>query len=246
MLIFVHIPKTAGSSVNKTLESVFESGVSHVEASIENPDFQKQVATCDWISGHVTRVAFDKALNLGEPPVYLAFLRSPTEQLIFHIKWQFAIFDKGKEFFLSHPLRNQIISLEAMSVNYRDTSSIIAFIEKHRGMFLNFQCNYILSDMSVRLTKDIVRSDASHFQLLGTTERIYATLPKLFLEIAGSGSGALALKEERENTNSNRYFDEEVFRGLKLSEYLTEHNARDKMLYDMVKNEIEPRFLERH
>lgn len=235
MLIFVHIPKTAGSSVNRTLEATLGYGLSHVEAHINKPNFSELIEECNWLSGHVVRQGFTEKLSYLDNIKYFTFLRSPTEQLISHIKWQFAIFDKGRKFFLSHPLRNQIIALEAMNIDYNKPSEIIDFLSRYRGLFLNFQSQYILSDPKRKIDSDVVKEECSFFSAIGTTQNMYKVLSKLL---------DADLPEKRENENKETYFNENVFFEREVSDFIKEHNARDTFIYNIVKNEIEPKFLD--
>jgi hypothetical protein len=212
-------------------------GISHIEAHIGKPNFTEVISDCNWISGHVVRATFEENLASIESKKYFTFVRSPTEQLISHIKWQFAIFDKGKKFFLSHPLKNQIIALEAMNLNYENPSEVIGFLDRYRGLFLNFQSQYILSNPKVRLSADTVKEECSFFSMIGTTSNAYKLL---------SGFLGLDLREKRENENKESYFNEKVFYDNDISSFISEHNARDTFIYNIVKNEIEPRFMEEY
>lgn len=235
MYVFIHIPKTAGSSVNRTLRRSVGPGKDHVESMIRNQDFAGLTNNYRWISGHVTRAAFGKLLH-GVDAKYFTFLREPTEQIVSHLRWQFAIFHKGKEFFSAHPVKNQQIALEAMAIDFSNAEQVIEFMRKYHQLFLNFQSKYILSDLQGEPTVKSVLKAAEAFSLIGTTDNIYNTLPRLL---------RVEVEAERENVAERPYFDEDIFRDRALAGFLGRDNARDQLLFDVVKNEIEPQLLHR-
>ena len=237
MLAFIHIPKTAGSSVNSSLAAALGFGLSHVEAHIDKSDFEKVISNCNWISGHVTRSKFADKLKNVRKVNYITFMRSPIEQLISHVKWQFAIFDKGREFFLSHPMINQIIALETMNVNYDKPSEVIDLLRKYNGLFLNYQSRFIANGINNNLCTEVLEEICSFFSLIGTTENLYPLL---------SGYLGTEIPEVKENENKQTYFNEDVFTDNEVESFINEHNSLDIQIYKFVKDEIDPLILEKN
>lgn len=61
LIFFIHVPKTAGSTINHYFEKNLNLGYTHCEAFVNNTELLTTRATeADWLSGHVTR---DSALR---------------------------------------------------------------------------------------------------------------------------------------------------------------------------------------
>src|SRR3546814_3891472 len=55
-LVFIHVPKTAGSTVNAIMKGHSPNGQGHIEELLdEDMEFKKAVNNLDWMSGHVSR-----------------------------------------------------------------------------------------------------------------------------------------------------------------------------------------------
>lgn len=230
--IFVHIPKTGGSSVNKTLNHVLGNGIEHVENKIQTLDFNSKLVNLNWISGHVPIRKYNALLPKNNNYKFITIVRKPTSQIISHIKWQFAIYEKGRHFFQSHSKENQKIALDAMSLDYKDPDALIGFLLKNKGLFLNFQSNFILAKLNRgRVDPKILLNDLKQFDFICTTDTIYEMLPNYL-------GAQKIVREETENKNSKTYFDEKIFEHKKVVNFLSSHNSTDIDLFNFVENSI--------
>jgi hypothetical protein len=63
LLAFVHVPKTAGSTVNAVLDLCSPRGLSHCEVIFHTDAFLDHASDCDWLSGHIGRDFFAGRLS---------------------------------------------------------------------------------------------------------------------------------------------------------------------------------------
>jgi hypothetical protein len=73
--------------------------------------------------------------------------------------------------------------------------------------------------------------------MIGTTSNAYKPL---------SGFLGLELPEKRENENKESYFNVKIFYDEDVASFINEHNARDTFIYNIIKDEIEPRFIDQY
>ena len=92
--IAIHIPKTAGSSVNKLFENTYGAVncACHIEQYRTKPDVQsiyKDLLTNKkFLSGHLSYWAFKLYFPIDDQNIsIITFLRDPLFQLVSHIKW---------------------------------------------------------------------------------------------------------------------------------------------------------------
>lgn len=214
-LIFIHIPKTAGSTINKILQNKLGDGKDHIEAWLGSDKIDK-ARDLNWISGHVPR--WKMVEYFGNGNIYFTFVREPHRQLISHLKWQFLVVEKGVRFFKSHPRRNQEIILDVINTDFSDIKQVIDMLYRNKALFLNFQSKYLYSKDNPKLDEDFINNDLKFFKLIGDTRNVVSDMSKL-------------LNQEIENTkinvNSLCFFDESVFASTEIQDFLMEHHARD-------------------
>jgi hypothetical protein len=101
LLAFVHVPKTAGSTVNAVLDLCSPRGLSHCEVIFHTDAFLDHASDCDWLSGHIGRDFFAGRLSwLNRPVEYFASTREPIAQLLSMLNWHFEISHREPEWFL--------------------------------------------------------------------------------------------------------------------------------------------------
>ena len=96
-LLFMHIPKAAGSTVNRFFASHYADSqhAIHIES---NPDWQSdpdKIRALDFVSGHVSLPFLAKKLNLDEY-FKVTVVREPFAQLVSHLAWIRRLADPGE------------------------------------------------------------------------------------------------------------------------------------------------------
>ncbi len=229
LIVFVHVPKTAGSTVNKYLWFCSQRGHEHCEV-FERSKLIEIARDDDWLSGHLPRDSFASfLLKLDRPIEYFSIVRDPISQLVSHLNWQFEIYARGPKFFSSHPAKSQSISNEVRATDFSKASSIIEMLLRNAKPFLNMQASIILgADFKTISESEIVRRITS-YSYIGTDKNLtglfrafgFAKLPEQKNEL-------------RENVAQNYHFDTNIFRSGELLDFLAHHHQHDYRLYAYV------------
>ncbi|WP_289043988.1 hypothetical protein [uncultured Aliiroseovarius sp.] len=227
---FIHVPKTAGSTVNSYLQQSGTAGVAHVEALFKQPDKVKSaIARYRWVSGHVTfpkmRATLSKASR--RKVRYFTAIRSPDKQIMSHLNWLIEIYHKGGKFYDNHPPAVKRISERIRTSDTSDPRVIVELLNSAQGLFLNCQSRFVLGPDRGNLSHDEMAQRLEVYEMIGTE----GTLPLLIERI----SGIEYQDSERKNV-SPYHFPAEVFRDSFVVDYLRERNAADEALYEYVKS----------
>ena len=176
-LIFIHVPKTAGVSVSKILETHYQTDeiyhIRHDNRSALAPDFSPHNGTEDdfkelsisarskfrCILGHVS---FGIHKYIPGPFTYFTLLRDPTDRLI-----------------SQHRQYNRAASIDPNSAHFNQTFN--EFWETHQKSMSNFQIRFFYDHDLPRIPLDekLIQAKqnlADYFCICGTTERFDESL----------------------------------------------------------------------
>ncbi len=192
VVLFMHIPKTAGTSFNTIARSTFpkERAISHIEALAEEKhhDLQNHY---HFISGHLRYKSFKNTFH-GENTTLYTIVREPFSQLHSHLKWM--IESSVERLENSLQVRNPTmynLGKKLSSIDFSRPQNIQSFIKDidniEAAIFDNLQTRYFLDYHVERVSeKDIEQAIANtnYFQLIGLTER-YSDFLRKFSELNG-------------------------------------------------------------
>jgi hypothetical protein len=231
LLAFVHVPKTAGSTVNAVLGHCSPRGLSHCEGILHTDAFLDHASDCDWLSGHISRDDFAGKLIWRDRPIeYFATTREPIAQLLSGLNWHFEVSHRGIESFLAHSIAAQRNIAEVQATDFSRLYSIMALLLKPDSGFLNCQARYILgADFASISDSEITRRLNSYCYI--ATEQ---TLPDLY-QAFGFAEIPRDANEFRENAASKYHFDTTIFKTPELRAFLAFHHRHDIALYDLVR-----------
>ncbi len=157
-VFFMHIAKTAGTTVNKVLSSAFQGD--RVITHIESIDWKNIPLTekYDFISGHVR---IKEVLNYHDLSDYLivTVLREPYEQLISHLRWLKHVgSDMNSAFFKSHPQPIQAVCRRINKVDFSKPEELEKYIsnfgKSENILFDNCQTRYFIKDFNTSKLSD--------------------------------------------------------------------------------------------
>jgi hypothetical protein len=143
-VLFVHIAKTAGSSVNDFLRSkVSGNSYLHVEST---PNWNSiQFSGEHFISGHLTYSEFKNKLN-ADRYFKVVTLRNPVDHIISHISWIRKIADDIARF-EAHPTYIQNLSLKLKNTDLSNPEelreTISSFTVQEIALLDNAQTRYL-------------------------------------------------------------------------------------------------------
>lgn len=181
-ILYIHIPKTGGSSVNKFISSHFRSDevLTHAESA---PGWNNNISEkgTAFISGHIRYPVFKDLLGSLDDYLKVVTLRNPVSHVISHLAWVRRLSDPGQEArFANHPVPIQDLSRKLANIDLGSPEYISRFISgmnKHeRDLMDNTQSRYLskvtpgssVSDSDISLA----RKNIKEFDVIGITERM--------------------------------------------------------------------------
>ena len=231
LLAFVHVPKTAGSTVNAVLDRCSPRGVSHCEEILYTDAFLGHASACDWLSGHIARDVFSHRLIwLNRPVEYFASTREPIAQLLSSLNWHFEISHRGTELFLACSVAAQRDIAEVQATDFSQLSAVMALLLKPDSGFLNCQARNILGAGFDSIADGEITRRLNSYCYIATEQ----TLPDLY-QAFGFAEIPRDAHERRENAASKYHFDTTIFRTPELRAFLAFHQRHDIALYDLVR-----------
>ncbi len=224
LIVFVHIPKTAGSTVNAVLKRHFDHGFEHCEGIIERRAQLKRVAEkVDWISGHVPfHLMRGRLQQVTDRPLrFFSIMREPVSHVCSHYNWLLEIHRKGGRFYDNHPPYIQSISKRLRDSDNSDPSAVIQNLLADRGLFLNIQSSMILGK-NFDWNSGRLLTHLRKYEFIGTPK----DLPELLSRMCG------AAQPTPDVHNAALYhFDRDIFSHAQLRNFLMRHNFLDWMLF---------------
>jgi hypothetical protein len=238
-LLYVHIAKTAGSTVNKVLSEWFGQGNSliHAESKINWKDRVKQ-KNVKFLSGHIPYQEFNKTRELNSYKKAITF-REPYSHVVSHLSWIRALsLLENKARYKAHPEYIQILSDKLasydLSCSMQLTEVINSFTSIEYRLLDNTQTRYIRTDISKASVDEVDFINAvdslKHFDFVGVDNDISGFLAKVAAEYSFE-----SIEEERRENVLNDKFGLDIDK-LEIKEALFPLVQYDLKLYDVVKD----------
>jgi hypothetical protein len=209
-LLYVHIPKTAGSTVNKVLTEWCgdQRSIIHAETKTYWKESVKQ-NKLDYLSGHIPYVIFRKMKLLSAFKTAITF-REPYSHVISHLSWIRALaLEENRQRYEAHPEYIQQLSDKLASYDLacpdQITDAIKSFNHLEHRLLDNTQTRYIRTEVA-KVAVDVADlADAivnlRHFDFVGTDDDISGFLARI---AAGYGI-EYKIEDRRENVLNNKF-----------------------------------------
>jgi hypothetical protein len=196
MIVFMHIPKTAGSSVNRVFRDHF--GPERVlEQCHLRPDLNFR--SFEFVSGHSDWFSLSTAVKTRA--YSFTFIREPVEHLLSHLAWVKALNRSDRQTdFDAHDVSIQAIARELSDVDLTDADAIDYYLTHAEGyaatLFKNAQARYFLRPGvdNARPNQSTYIQAASCFRRInrvGVSDMISATLAFVFFDNGITPTGEL-------------------------------------------------------
>jgi|GEM_PF-2243619 len=210
-LLYVHIAKTAGSTVNKVVSNWFspENSLVHAE-SCANWSERISDGNLKYLSGHIPYTEFIQSDIVQSFYNKAITFREPYSHVISHLAWIRALaLDNNKAKYNAHPDYIQKLSDKLARYDLSNPVEISNLIESLNGsefqLLDNTQTRYIRSDINkVSVEKsDLVSAIANlnNFDFIGTDNNI----SEFLADIASSYGIEYHAEDRRENVLTNKF-----------------------------------------
>jgi len=235
LIVFVHVPKTAGSTIKKLLTLCTPGGDINVQFLMDDRDAFLDIArNSHWIGGHCRRDRFAKRLTwLNRPIEYFSCVREPVAQLRSHLNFSFHRLTDGNYYGL-HNLDEQRLDAEVTSTDFSNPSAVMLLLLRHARHYLNAQSRYILGLDFAEISDDEIALRLATYTFVASETK----LPQIYRAF-GFARLPHGVNEFRENT-AKYEIDAQVFNSPQMREFLTEHHRHDLRLYAPVQATVWP------
>jgi hypothetical protein len=229
LMAFVHVPKTAGSTINSILSQRLRFGVEHCEKIVDDPKaLGKGIGRLQWISGHVNYTHLSQRLKAvtDRSIHFYSIMRNPTQQVMSHYNWLIEIFHRDAKFYDQHPDDIKQLSERIRKTDHSNPEAIAALLRDYAGLFLNVQSATILGS-NFNWNSGLIMRRLSLYRFVGTERDV----PQLIEIMTGKPA-----KLVRRRNVSPYHFDKGVFEEPHLRNFLMRRNFLDWSLYEAINN----------
>jgi hypothetical protein len=232
LIAYVHVPKTAGTTVRRILDICTPRGSGRVQTLIKDRkslvDFARN---SDWIGGHVPRDNMASGLIwLDRPIEYFSTVREPVAQLVSHLNFSFERKNNHGDYYTLYNRREHLLDAEVMSTDFSDPAAVIALLLRRPRHYLNAQSRYVLgADFADISDAEMARRLASYTYVASENDllKLYRTF--------GFAQLPEGVDEIRENV-AKPYIGANVFDSPQLQEFLAFYHQHDFRLYSAVRS----------
>lgn len=225
--VLVHIPKTAGTSMNAHLRAQ-GPGRKHFEQLLTRPGrLARWAARADWLSGHVPVRDLRHHLSAAtsRPLRIFSVVRDPVAQVASHYNWWYVVYHRGPLSWWRQGAPFRALSRRIRAADPSDPDQVIAILRDNAPLFLNMQADYLLGQREV-MSDDAIRAELATLDFVGPNDDLPALCRAMDVPV---------LRPAARRNVSPYFFDKQVFSQGPVRAFLDEAHAADLALFRVVK-----------
>jgi len=176
-VFYIHVPKTAGSSLYQLFRKNFDKTLDHLEG--KGPFNETSLKDYDAVSAHLSYTRVSRILNLKKW-ISVATFREPYSHVISHICWVRKLADKGeKKRFKAHPKQFQDLALYMKTLDFSKPADIEKLISHFESIDFHYFHNTQTIYMDANKNLDQAFLNLEQIDILGLTESMDAFYSRL-------------------------------------------------------------------
>jgi hypothetical protein len=230
LIVYVHIPKAAGTTVINFLGQCSHLGLN---LHLNDPGLRfsrAQLESLDWISAHLAADRFKHAtMWISRKVEFYSAVRNPTSRIVSQLNYSFEQI-KQKDYSSHHSAKQIEIDADVLAVNFSDPESIIELLSKHRYHFLNVQAYHILGEDYESISLEESKERIACYKYIAHEKTIH----KLY--DAFEFYKKPEFSPETKLNMSPPHFDYSIFQHRKLTDFLNVTNRKDVVVYELVRS----------
>lgn len=178
-ILFMHIPKTAGTSFNSFMRMhvPFDAALHHIE-NYSRLQYRQLAKEKKYLAGHLRIEVIKKYFDMAEFDCY-TIVRNPYQHLHSHLNWLKGIAAlKGSAFFQRHGRDVQQLAIKISELDFTDMSEVKKFVFGLQGFeldyFDNCQTRYFLDYRPEKVSLGDFKNTLNNvdlFNYIGITDR---------------------------------------------------------------------------
>ena len=178
-LLFMHIPKTAGTSFNSfmRLQLPYEHIRIHIE-SLPPEEYSQLAARCSYIAGHLTLQKLKSCFDLSTFDSF-TLIRDPQTHLHSHLNWLRGVGEHvNSGFFSQHNQTVQLLAIKTKGCNFSNVYEVEHFVRHLKDyeldFFDNMQTRYFLDHRPEKVSPSMLDEAENNFGVfkhIGRTEQ---------------------------------------------------------------------------
>jgi hypothetical protein len=231
-VVFVHVPKTSGTTINAYLHECSPFGIAHLELYAADPS-RIDIRTADWVSAHMAPSHLSMFLERdNRDNRWFSIVRNPLERLISQVNFALDTIARGPDNFALFDQNSIPFILDAGSVDFTNPFSVITLLLKRNADLESVMGRHLLFVSSWQA--DYVPTDRELRDHIGR----YAFIAHE--ETRDQLLAAFGFCEPPENINarfnvSSYHFDPKIFQHPMVKPYVDRLLEQDYRIYDMVR-----------
>ncbi len=231
LIVYLHVPKTAGSTITKILSLCTPAENNNVLFTInDRVAFIDLARKIHWIGGHVDHDSVAKGLIWVNRPIeYFSSVREPKAQITSYLNWSFEKYYRSNYYDL-HQRAEQHLDADVRSTDYSNPDAVINLLLRNSDLFLNVQSKYVLGADFAEISDDEVARRLAKYTYVANEY----DLPRLYRAF-GFAQLPDAVDDIRDNV-AKYHFNVQVFDSPQLRDFLAHHLKHDLRLYAAVRS----------